>query len=511
MDFRKEIEDILKKDAEFRLKTNYATEDDLIDVTTIEKKTIPSDLTDIVILQYNEKNKYYYGCEMIEKETGDFQTRFYKAYPELKGIFNCNNVLVAGGIISSLVSNEKTNWNKALMDVDIFLYGELTTQQATALVNSLISKIYTNIKLVHINHWIEKYHTKDKTNLTKEELQKYCDHLFNNQSKIIHNLQPEFLVYKTKNVVGCRYSKTDNQYGERQIQFILRLYKSKSEILHGFDLGSSAFGFDGNNFWTTTLGKFALQYGANILDNSRRSTTYEKRIIKYLKRDYKLLMLNFDFEKLMTQHPDICEINDDLKFYYKIHKNTITYNKPDYYINNETDYDDDLKNLELLDLVFYPSVDQYLVPREIYKLNKFNDYNNLLKFEIFDENNEYKNIEDWQTLLTPEKIKKTYNNKKRRIYRDGLININLLQKYITIEDYKEVITNLIINPVKDINAYIDNLIAKQIEITTAKFNEQNKNSMKINWLIENPGTQLTSSFNPIYEEPEKWYGKYYKE
>ena len=35
--------------------------------------------------------------------------------------------------------------------------------------------------------------------------------------------------------------------------------------------------------------------------------------------------------------------------------------------------------------------------------------------------------------------------------------------------------------------------------------------LKIRWLTENPGTQLTSSFNPIIADEKEWYGDYYKE
>jgi len=35
-------------------------------------------------------------------------------------------------------------------------------------------------------------------------------------------------------------------------------------------------------------------------------------------------------------------------------------------------------------------------------------------------------------------------------------------------------------------------------------------SQSIAWVTENPTTQLTSSYNPIMEDAEKWYGNYYK-
>jgi len=72
-------------------------------------------------------------------------------------------------------------------------------------------------------------------------------------------------------------------------QIILRAYKSISEILHGFDLGSSAVGYDGENVWMTTLSKYSYRNMVNIVDITRRSTTYERRLIKYFNRGFHII------------------------------------------------------------------------------------------------------------------------------------------------------------------------------------------------------------------------------
>ena len=91
-------------------------------------------------------------------------------------------------------------------------------------------------------------------------------------------------------------------YNEDDVQFqiILRLYKTKAEVIHGFDLGASEFLFDGLNVWTTALGNFALNYGLNIVDLKARRPSYEKRISKYLiDKNFGIVLVGIEKEKIL--------------------------------------------------------------------------------------------------------------------------------------------------------------------------------------------------------------------
>lgn len=77
-----------------------------------------------------------------------------------------------------------------------------------------------------------------------------------------------------------------------KVQIILKIYASISQILHGFDLGSSCVAFDGKEIYFTSMGKFAYETGYNILDLSRKSKSYEYRVKKYLKRGFGVIMPN---------------------------------------------------------------------------------------------------------------------------------------------------------------------------------------------------------------------------
>ena len=64
-------------------------------------------------------------------------------------------------------------------------------------------------------------------------------------------------------------------------QIILRHYKTKAEILYGFDLGCSQCGFDDKNYYSTHLNQFAQKYKTNIVVSSRASPSYFYRLVKY--------------------------------------------------------------------------------------------------------------------------------------------------------------------------------------------------------------------------------------
>eukprot|EP01129_Flabellula_baltica_P012849 TRINITY_DN5867_c0_g1_i1.p1 TRINITY_DN5867_c0_g1~~TRINITY_DN5867_c0_g1_i1.p1 ORF type:complete len:1757 (+),score=367.23 TRINITY_DN5867_c0_g1_i1:16-5286(+) len=70
------------------------------------------------------------------------------------------------------------------------------------------------------------------------------------------------------------------------IQIILRLYKSPAEILMGFDIDACCIGYDGNKVWALPRAKRAITKRYNLVDMSRRSLTYESRLYKYAKRGF---------------------------------------------------------------------------------------------------------------------------------------------------------------------------------------------------------------------------------
>lgn len=76
-----------------------------------------------------------------------------------------------------------------------------------------------------------------------------------------------------------------------EVQFILRKYPDVGTILHGFDIPSAAIATDGEHVWLTVAAAASHRTGVTLADPSRRSTTFERRLAKYVKKGHGLLFV----------------------------------------------------------------------------------------------------------------------------------------------------------------------------------------------------------------------------
>ena len=252
----KNLDNIVLETLEIDRSFRYVgVEDDLFTTDQLNKKpfdyiypTIQSQFNNIL------NKKYTLNKSQILRN-------LYNNYPIIRGM-NMDNILIAGGAICNAITNTPKR------DLDIFIYGvdEYGANQTTFRI---------------LDH------------LSKFELDGKC----------------KFKFIKTANALTIEIDQENNSYYGNYsyyrriftIQIIFRLYKTKSEILHSFDIGSACIGFDGIDILFTTLSKFSYEYNCNIVDNTRRSTTYEKRLLKYFKRGFKIIMPNFDIN-ILTLH-----------------------------------------------------------------------------------------------------------------------------------------------------------------------------------------------------------------
>lgn len=399
----------------------------------------------------------------------EFIKKINEKYPFLKNI-NMKNLLVAGGSISNIIRNK----NNDTSDVDFFVYG-LDQNTATVRVKEWLLDIILPKKMED-DHELLSGQKKEK------------------EYKIGH-----YKIMKNNNSIAILLENCD-----MKIQLIFRLYKSISEILHGFDLGSSAVGYDGSNVYFTTLGKFCHEHSCNIVDTTRRSTTYEYRLTKYFKRGFNIVLPNLDIPKLRTNYfkydeIEICELPYFIFGYSNVVGNKIIvkdfYNK----FGNNSDYD--LEPMDPMN-IYYRSL----------KINIINLINDIEYFyyvsSYIDENNV-------DILNKPPRLNKgsiiTFYDEIRDKLSKKNIDVNLIKKYISVEKIENIVVNMF-NEKIDTNTYFDELIEKQKNLALLKLDKLlTRDHSIINWMIENPGTQLTSSFNPIIEDESKWYGGvYYK-
>ncbi|KAI8805193.1 hypothetical protein BJ742DRAFT_821349 [Cladochytrium replicatum] len=89
-----------------------------------------------------------------------------------------------------------------------------------------------------------------------------------------------------------------SEYPARQIQIVFRLFASPAEVLMGFDVDSCAFGYDGKKVWALPRALRALTKRCNVVDMTRRSASYEYRLMKYGKRGFAAATPGVDAEKV---------------------------------------------------------------------------------------------------------------------------------------------------------------------------------------------------------------------
>ncbi|KAG2387067.1 hypothetical protein C9374_002102 [Naegleria lovaniensis] len=161
-------------------------------------------------------------------------------------------------------------WSKS--DVDLFIYG-LSEKEAEEKINYLFTLFKTNLN----GHVYRKYFMSTGQG-------------YNTQ------LQDDILVVRTEHSVTFYF-----QYPIRPIQIILRIYKSITEVLCGFDCDSVTFGFDGSQVFCLPRGRRAINTRSNLVDPSRQSKTYEIRLLKYAKRGFRIAIPGYDETKIKNE------------------------------------------------------------------------------------------------------------------------------------------------------------------------------------------------------------------
>jgi len=634
---------------------------DLHLLSSIDKSTNELDDSIKIITSGDDfKNK-------INNNIDDFIKKFNNIIPVLNtNYINLDNLLIAGGCVKSIIMGQYFN------DIDIFVYGFDNITDAQNRIEKCINDILTHSKKLSNGDYLINEKTNDdvintielircNSKLVQEILSnensfykltcdniysKDCDVYYENKfndvpvnetiinftRKILKILRqykdkyrPHLLnVNIDKNIHVINNCYTTTLYiGCYKIQFIMRLYKSVSEILHGFDLGSSAVGFDGSQVYLTTLSKYSYENMVNIIDTTRRSTTYEKRLSKYFYFGFDIIVPHFDFDKYINEYELMKETKKDINEYYKIklekidssdnceymtHKTypldynlcempflsfkCLEYKKNKLFTRNiytndyrykiysyhETDYEQyniispyNLFNVnfDCLNMSIYSSYEcKYSLKIDICYLKymyKMINYNILdiidnadyliyivsgVELDINDKFNFNDIIKNKHTIdLMKEVLDKIYKdiiviimnvsirgetknfnnlfnqrlqyvreqtrgelielvNKKLNIYSDLFSNrfkrYNQRNKYCySKKDIEKIIDNF-----KLIDKDIESILNKEYNFISYKLDNY---VHQINWIRDNPTTQLTSSINPIIEDKSVWYGDYYKE
>ncbi len=479
---KQEVINVLKIDNINRQPNNYENESDLwllneIDFTKDWDYSLPT--------IYSESINYSGSRADLRntmlKHSDHFNAIFWKNYSKFFSKVKTENILIAGGCVIGTLLQSK--WDN---DIDIFIYG-LNQEEANNKINQLVEEIYASYQ-----DYLLSEHFKQ---MRKE-------------GTILEDIKPEELLYMLSDKLDITNVRNKHcltlQFGfGEKIQIIFRLYRSISEILHGFDLGSSAIGYDGKNIYFTSLGKFAYEYLSNIVDTSRRSTTYEKRLMKYQSRGFQIILPNLDINKLRREYfqynmVEVCKLPYFVFSYRNIKGNKIYFDKLLEWgiIVNKPDEEKPDSDYQLSD------IDEY----KVFYLNLKNLVNNSDNYYYYSSRMNQDILVD-PPYITSSRIIDFYDSIEKRIYNKSKFNAKIVTTYFSNELLPNILTEIF---VKKNYKYLKEIIQQQKQLILKRFHKMNNlDHSKINWVTKNPGTQLTGSFNPIIADEKDWYGKYY--
>lgn len=193
------------------------------------------------------------GAPAVVRSIKEFQTNFQLFSESSLVDMDWSNVVVAGSaVVTSLlpVSAKHKSSKRALReyyhqklapasDVDLFLY-DLTEEQAIKKIKQI-------------------------------------------EQRIRDSILTETTTVRTKNAITIA-----SQYPTRHVQIVLRIYRSISEILTGFDVDCSCAAYDGNQVYASPRALAAYMTQVNTIDLTRRSPSYENRLSKYSRRGFEV-------------------------------------------------------------------------------------------------------------------------------------------------------------------------------------------------------------------------------
>lgn len=210
----------------------------------------------------------------LRKPRSDFRETF----PFVDAILNAfpGKLIVAGGSIYKAFQSEDSDYGELLSDCDVdFFFINCTLDQVEEIIRFVIKLLKSPKK--HL-----QYFSGDMKEAVEEGTYDeigLCIDRCQNATTIYYDADGDY----DDDSEGLNYRAEYGWLnGGGKLQFIHRSYPSPLAVVGGFDLGVCMGFYDGHDFYATPFGAWSIATQTIILDVSRRSTSFEYRIIKYI-------------------------------------------------------------------------------------------------------------------------------------------------------------------------------------------------------------------------------------
>jgi hypothetical protein len=325
-------------------------------------------------------------------------------------------------------------------------------------------------------------------------------------------------------------------------QFVHRIYPTLNSIIGGFDLGLSMFAYDGDDIYATPLGAWCAQRNMLIIDTTRRSLSYERRIMKYVHTfDCKVVypgMARFRRslddrvsrdEKLSKVERLLQELGLQCNGYHDDEEYKTTRQRLDSILQ---DAEKGAKLGQLRVYGRYQEIKWALGKPGEREIQRYSDYStrsvtaewipkanaNMLRTGNFDGIMTY--------FLCPDGVEMTY--KEARMRFDNIVNEPVVE--YDVEHYLDLVNRVghvwtrhaqvmvfaefthcyngidIVVGVEELHRVRD-ILVQRMHVNAL---EATRRLTGLNWNTSTPQQQWTSSFNPIMKDPRDFYGRYYR-
>lgn len=252
--------------------------------------------------------------------------------------------------------------------------------------------------------------------------------------------------------------------GERKYQLILRLYKSPSEIVHGFDLDCVGVLYYNHKFYATKRTYYSIKNKINFFDPDRASPSYYYRLNKYKMRGFDIILPQFNEEFIDQNSLDIFS-RKIFKIGFKI-VNQIY--KDDYYSFGHDCSSDCSFDIVMNFLKLYKDTQKYVNSSTIEIIYRY--------FDGCDSESKVLNRIISFIMKNKDKFPKDYKNFVSVMPKDGLSIIILLK-------FRNIMTSY----------------WKQLDYDSEHHISHSNNRKNIDcltWKEQNPMEQITSTFRP---------------